>query len=306
MNRSIAVRWAMATPLLGTLGALVLGCGGGGPEEATLVPEPGTRPSTSVAGGREAAPADTGAPSAAEATDEAAPTAAEGFGTIRGRVVFNGEVPEVRVLVPQGEASKDPEFCAADDPIMSDALLVNEENKGVKNALVYLRNPTDVSPEALSAAQNQEIVFDQVGCVFIPHVLPILAGSEVTVKSSDPVTHNVNVSLGTFRLNQSFSPNDSRDITLEAPSRSPGSVVCDIHSWMGAYWMVLPDPYYAVTDENGEFVIENAPAGSQNIVVWHETTDYLTSPRGDRVDVEADGEVEFEVTMESAQVDLSQ
>ena len=34
--------------------------------------------------------------------------------------------------------------------------------------------------------------------------------------------------------------------------------------------MVLDNPYFAVTDEKGNFEIKNVPAGTQKVVVWQE------------------------------------
>jgi hypothetical protein len=34
---------------------------------------------------------------------------------------------------------------------------------------------------------------------------------------------------------------------------------------------IFDHPYYALTDENGNFEITNAPAGQFRIVFWHET-----------------------------------
>jgi hypothetical protein len=39
---------------------------------------------------------------------------------------------------------------------------------------------------------------------------------------------------------------------------------------MSAYILVTSSPYFAVSDEKGEFVIEDVPAGTREIKVWHE------------------------------------
>ena len=53
----------------------------------------------------------------------------------------------------------------------------------------------------------------------------------------------------------------------------PGIVktVCDAgHYWMTAYFVVMPHPYFAKVDENGEFTIEDVPVGKYTLVSWHE------------------------------------
>jgi hypothetical protein len=36
--------------------------------------------------------------------------------------------------------------------------------------------------------------------------------------------------------------------------------------------MAVNNPYYALTDESGKFSIENIPAGTYQLVVWHPQT----------------------------------
>ena len=60
---------------------------------------------------------------------------------------------------------------------------------------------------------------------------------------------------------------------------------------MNAEMMVVPHPYYAVTDESGQFEFTNVPPGHYVIVAWHEgwgvsgreqTYDVLTEHRVER------------------------
>src|SRR5207302_393983 len=133
-----------------------------------------------------AAPAATPAPSAVKA---------EGWGTLKGQVVFGSAAPDVPDLVEKGKAPKDPEVCAKDGPIKSERLLVDGTTKGVKNVLVYVPKPTAVNPDAKAAAAKAEVLFDQAKCIFEPHVLGVMAGAKITLKSSDPVNHNINAKL---------------------------------------------------------------------------------------------------------------
>jgi len=54
---------------------------------------------------------------------------------------------------------------------------------------------------------------------------------------------------------------------------TPGTahVNCNVrHTWMHAYLFVTEDPYHAVTDGGGRFVIDDVPPGTYTIAVWHE------------------------------------
>ena len=46
---------------------------------------------------------------------------------------------------------------------------------------------------------------------------------------------------------------------------------CDVlHTWMSAAIVVVSTPYFAVTGENGSFLIDGVPAGSYDVEIWHE------------------------------------
>jgi hypothetical protein len=115
-----------------------------------------------------------------------------------------------------------------------------------------------------------------------------MAGVPVTLKSSDPANHNVNVKLKNSTFNQTVAGGQSFPFTPSAAERTPGQVVCDIHPWMTSWWMVLDSPYFAVTDDNGNFEIKNVPAGTQKVVVWQEAVakgGFVTPPSGEDINI---------------------
>ena len=97
------------------------------------------------------------------------------------------------------------------------------------------------------------------------------------VKNSGTVPHNTKID----------SPGDNPSVNPLLPpgsalvvSRLEGgdgalAVGCSIHGWMNGYIRVFNHPYFAVTDEDGKFKIENAPAGKYHIVAWQESIGYL-------------------------------
>jgi hypothetical protein len=64
-------------------------------------------------------------------------------------------------------------------------------------------------------------------------------------------------------------------LTFRIREPSPVAVKCDIHPWMIAWWLVIDHPYAAVTNEHGEFLIENLPAGEHRFRVWHERAEWI-------------------------------
>ena len=132
-------------------------------------------------------------------------------------------------------------------------------------------------------------MFDQKGCVFEPHVMGLMTGVPVTLKSSDPANHNVNVKLKNSTFNSDGRRRTVVPVYPVCAERTPGQVVCDIHPWMSSWWMVLDSPYFAVTDDKGYFEIKNVPAGTQKVVVWQEAVarGFVTPSSGEDITIKA-------------------
>jgi len=290
--------WIRTTPLagLGLAAVLVLsvaGCGGKttDTDDAVIVPAPDANlPTAGTSAPAASSGATTSAAPAASSTAAAAPTKAEGWGTLKGQVTLKGTAPKPKELAEKGKAAKDPTVCAVDAPILNERLVVDPASKGVKNVLVYLPKPTAVNEEAKSQAQSAKVVFDQEKCIFVPHVLGVMTGLTVELKNSDPVNHNINSRLKNNGFNKLLSASKQEPLPVNEAERTPGELTCDIHPWMKAYWMVLDNPYFAVTDASGNFEIKNVPAGTQKVVVWQEAVankGFVSASSGDAVNIKA-------------------
>jgi plastocyanin len=139
-----------------------------------------------------------------------------------------------------------------------------KRKKYQKDVVVYLKGV-----KGKFKAPKQNAIVDQKNLVFIPHVQPVLAGTTVEFKNSDNVNHNVfspaickKFNLGTF------NPGMHRTVTFDEPCVV--DLLCNVHSEMLAYIVVLDNPYFAKTDKNGKFKIENVPAGTYEITAWSE------------------------------------
>lgn len=213
--------------------------------------------------------------------------AADAWGSIEGQFVADGKI-EVPLRFKKGDPTiKDGPVCAVTD-MPDESLIVNPENNGIANVFIYLRKaPAKVHPD-LKAPPKDKIVFDQMGCRYIPHGVAVRVGQPVQCISSDAAAHNLHTNpVAGSASNFIVQPNDKvgQDVKFDVVETLPVKVVCDIHSWMDAYWVVTDHPYVAVTDKDGKFKIENLPAGEHSFRVWHERQGYLN--RSYKVTVEA-------------------
>ena len=152
-------------------------------------------------------------------------------------------------------------------------------------AVVYL----DPAPRAAFDVRDEPRArMDQRNETFVPHVLAIVAGTTVDFPNSDPTYHNV-FSLSKakrFDLGR-YAAGRSKSVRFEQPGIV--RVFCDIHSHMSAFILVFSHRYFAVTDEDGRYKIDNVPPGSYSVVAWHEAlpseTRRIAVPDGGAVDL---------------------
>ena len=113
---------------------------------------------------------------------------------------------------------------------------------------------------------------DQINLEFIPHILPVLVGTEVEFHNSDDVLHSIyspdacpeKFDLGTWAKGKVKSR------TFDKPGCEV-VLLCNVHPAMEAFIVVLETPYFAVSAKDGSYEIKNVPAGKHMLKVWHET-----------------------------------
>lgn len=206
--------------------------------------------------------------------------AADGYGDLTGRIVFDGDVPKLLPTIKKSNPpAKLPACCAIKDTA-NESLVINPKNKGIKNVFVYLKkvSKSDIHPE-LAESKKAEVVFDQKECIFKPHAMVVRTDQQVVVKSDDNVPHNTHT-YPVFNQGANFivAPNDRKGVKMPKFNMKeplPMQVKCDIHAWMQAYWLVIDHPYATVTDADGKFTIPKLPAGDYEFVVWQERVGYL-------------------------------
>jgi carboxypeptidase family protein len=189
-----------------------------------------------------------------------AETVKEG-GAIAGTVKFDGTPPARKPV----EISKDREVCGA-TPLYDESLIV-DAGGGIANAVVSI---ADIA-KGVPLVSLKDVKFDQKGCRYTPHVLAFPAGSTVDIVNSDGILHSVRTESKRNPALDMAQPPFKR-VIVTAPLKYPEliGVSCDTHNWMHGWWFVAGNPYYAVTDGSGRFMIKDVPPGTYTLRVWQE------------------------------------
>lgn len=150
----------------------------------------------------------------------------------------------------------------------------------------------DTIPGKTFPAPTQRPLIDQKGLVFQPHVTAAQVGATVDFLNSDSVAHNVfwtsvggNKKLG-HNLG-TWPKGERKSFKFDMPGAVP--ILCNVHPEMSAYLVVVPTPYFATSDQMGNYKIENVPDGSYTVIAWHEGTKNQSKP----VSVSGDTKVDF-------------
>lgn len=163
--------------------------------------------------------------------------------------------------------------------------VLGQDGKPVAQAVVFVQEPASLSP----AAASPSAIMDQLNKTFVPEMLPIAAGTQVKFPNRDQIRHHV----------YSFSRPKRFELPLykgeEAPPvlfDKPGVVKigCNIHDWMSAIVLVLPNDRFAVTGEDGTFSLPGLDAGKYAITAWHAQSRDKTQDVAQNVEIAGSGQ----------------
>jgi plastocyanin len=156
-------------------------------------------------------------------------------------------------------------------------------------SVVYL----ETAPRgAFEQTEAGRAVMDQHNETFVPHVLAITTGTTVEFPNSDRIFHNVFSLSKTAQFDLGRYPTGrSKSVRFDRPGVV--RVFCEIHSHMNAFILVFSHPFFAMTDSDGHYRIDNVPPGGYNVVAWNEGTSSDPSP----VSVPRGGVAELDIAL---------
>jgi len=211
-------------------------------------------------------------------------------GKITGKVTLKGGKP-----VPRGfnlVTFPDPVYCGRISNGRGFRLLKEftvAEDRGVKEVVVMLTGIEKGKP-----FQFQPPQIEARDCRFLPFVNVVRDNNKVSIVNMDPVMHDIQAyetsELGPrvlFNIPLPMNAHHPKEAGSDAEYHKhiPGHPMtqeihmtkgrrifvmqCGFHAYMETWGMAVDNPYYALTDESGQFTISDIPSGTYKLVVWH-------------------------------------
>jgi plastocyanin len=169
-------------------------------------------------------------------------------GSIRGRVELRGVPPPV-----------EPRLAVSDLGMPAPRDLPDR-----RRSVVYL----ETAPRgAFEDAERPRATLDQRNQTFVPYVLAVIVGTTVDFPNNDRTYHNVFSFSKTRRFDLGrYGRGQSKSLRFDEPGVV--RVFCEIHSHMSAFVLVFAHRYFAVTDAEGRYHIDDVPPGTYTVVAW--------------------------------------
>jgi plastocyanin len=180
-------------------------------------------------------------------------------GAIQGHVKFVGAAPKLEAIKVQ----KNMDFCGNSVP--AEGLQVGKDG-GVRFAIGYIEKIEKGKPIDRAA----QTAFAEAKCMFKPHVIAVVKGTDIAINNEDTILHNINVSVDGIQRFNKGQPKQNQLLVAKLRQTGVADVTCDSHTHMKAWMLILDHPYFAVTDESGTFTLKDVPAGKYTVKVWHE------------------------------------
>lgn len=187
---------------------------------------------------------------------------------LTGKITLKGEAPAPREIAA---ASADPN-CGKlrTSPLVVRTWMVGAD-KGLGNVVVYIKGGLEGKT---FTAPTEPVLVDQVGCAYEPYVVAAMAGQPLQIRNSDPVLHNVNAQPkpGAGNTGFNFAQATAGQVNTKSFAKAELGIkfACNVHPWMLAYVSILDNPFFAVSDKDGNFKISgDLPDGKYTLAAFH-------------------------------------
>jgi hypothetical protein len=215
-------------------------------------------------------------------------------GTIAGDVTSELALPRDTTVTPDADSTGCAPFQDNTFPDTRRRTTSPADIHSIGNAVVWLvgvtHGPGDSSPRRLGIRLQH--------CQLEPRVQSAAVGATINASTSDDLIADLKFVLvgaeRAARAEVNFT-DPGQVVPTSAALASPGLIeIRDAHhAWIRGYIAVSPHPFVAITEADGKFTFEGVPAGSYQLVVWHERLGARVMP----VKVSSGGTLELHVNL---------
>lgn len=220
-------------------------------------------------------------------------------GTLKGRIFLNGSPPPNRVyhLI----FSPNIDFCRGISDGNGNRILKEFQTSadgGFQDVVIAIVGVKKGKPFS-----STPIVWLE-DCEMRPFVTAVRNNHPVTIASNDPIIHGIQgYSLNskyTFQMfNKPVPPKSNVQKKIEfRPGHYIFRTQCGMHDYMQSWALAVGNPYFAITDKNGNFEIVNVPPGEYHVIAFHPHMDL----QAQALTIETNGTVEMGFIFESKEV----
>ena len=209
-------------------------------------------------------------------------------GTIAGKVTITEGTP-----IPKGFnliTFPDPVYCGRISTGTGWRILQEfsvAPDRGLKDTVVLLIDATKGKPFTFEPP-----TIEARDCRFLPFVSVVKDRSEVNVVNLDPVFHDIQAyetsHLGPrvlFNTPLPMNPHHKRNVGADSHEHLAGQPMkevirmtkdrrifvmqCGFHAYMESWGMAVDNPYFAITQADGTFLLGDVPPGDYTLMAWH-------------------------------------
>jgi hypothetical protein len=188
------------------------------------------------------------------------PGLAQAAAILRAHIQFVGKVPRMGLLKRTESACGGNKFATDEDVVVG-------ATGGLKNVLIY------VSKGAAPGARARDAELTTQACMIRPRVTAVTHGAQLHLANGDAVGHLWHAFHGVkTELLEMQAPAGGPTMSREI-KQPPGELLRirdDQRPWMMGYVMVVDNPYFGVSNDLGDVIVQDMPPGTYTITAWHE------------------------------------
>ncbi len=193
-------------------------------------------------------------------------------GTLSGRVTLTGPVPRARsfhlIHAPNIK------FCARISDGKGHRILRDftvSENSGLKDTVIAIQGIKKGKP---FPTKMQTFNIDR--CHSDQYVIGVRNGENILVENKDPIRHEI----ATYEINSSSYVDQVSNKAVTKHSSQVRSafvnqdtneflIKCNLHPFLQTRGFMVENPYYAISDAEGNFSLSDVPPGTYEVLAWH-------------------------------------